>query len=98
MFFIVQDDNSKFDIGRKTVPGPTQKLYKNLVGNIFTEITSLVNRYGNRNEVVLTNPTDRVEIQKNIDTILELNIDIKELKFKTSLIIKKLQLLRSIMN
>lgn len=81
MFFIIQDDNSKFDIGRKTVPGQTQKLYKNLVGDIFAEITSLANKYGNRDEVVLTNPIDRVEIQKSIDSIPELKSDIKELKF-----------------
>lgn len=77
MFFIIQDDNSKFDIGRKIVPGQTQKLYKNLVGNIFAEITAYVNKYENRDEVVLTNPLDRVQIQREIDALSELISDIK---------------------
>lgn len=42
LFIILEDNSLKFDLGRKSIPGPTQKMLKDIANSLFSELTKWV--------------------------------------------------------
>lgn len=74
MFMIFQDDELKFDIGRKSIHGKTQSIYQSKAKEIFNSITKYVTKYTSAVPVtpINTEAFDRYSIRQKIDGIVDL--------------------------
>lgn len=75
MFMIFQDDALSFDIGRKSIHGKTQAIYRNKAKEIFNNIIRFVTRYTTAVPVtaIPTNSFDRYKVRQDVDNIVNLN-------------------------
>lgn len=40
LFILIEDNALSFDLGRKSIPGPTQSMYKGIAADLFTKLTA----------------------------------------------------------
>jgi len=82
ILMIFEDRNLKFDIGRKSIHGKTQKAYQEHARTIFNEIRTNVLKYVSGDVNPESTQWDRDEVFGEIDALLDLNN--QNTKFKKS--------------